>query len=143
MVHDHDVAETTKSTDALQVSKPWVARFLMARAARTITTMEILSTLKLELSELRTRATDTMNGPDLIVFYLSSDELKRLPNNSTMEDNIRSKRRAKNPINLRPKGLDLAILNSSEKSCVMIVDLRIRGPSQIPSPWHKIPHAQV
>ena len=93
MVHDHDVAETTKSTDALQVSKPWVSRFLMARAARTITTMEILSTLKLELSELRTRATDTMNGPDLIVFYLSSDELKRLPNNSTMEDNIRSKRK--------------------------------------------------
>ncbi len=47
MVQELGIAETIESIGAMQASKPWVARFWMARVARTILTVGILSSLKL------------------------------------------------------------------------------------------------
>ncbi len=110
MVHKLCVAETIESIGALQASKPWVARFWTTRVARTILTMGILSSLKLEKSS---QISGTMDSTRMVLtsnlLGLSSDVLHRLPKRSSMEGIVRSKRRAKNPIDPNSHGLDFEI----------------------------------
>ena len=73
----------------------------------------ILPQVRAVQSELRTRAAGTMDSTRMVLtsnlLGLSTDVLQRLPKRSSMEDNVRAKRRAKNPIDPNPQGLDFEI----------------------------------
>ncbi len=59
---------------------------------------------------------------------LSSDVLQRLPKHLSIEDNVRSKRRAKNPVDPNPQGLDFEILEQFRE--IVFYDCGSEDPSR-------------
>lgn len=92
----------------------------------------ILPQVRAVQSELRTRAAGTMDSTRMVLtsglLGLSSDVLQRLPKRSSMEDNVRSKRRAKNPIDPNPQGLDFEI--PEQFRAIVLYDSGSEDPSR-------------
>ena len=64
-------------------------------------------------SFMRTKASESMDSTRSVVsshlLNVPKDVLQRLPKRSSLEDNVRAKRRATNPVNPNPQGLNFEV----------------------------------